>query len=142
MIVPNSLSDERDLDELVEGALFLRRLAATAALSEIIETELVPGSGMQSRDEIVQDIRQRASSVFHRVGTCRMGPDRASAVVDSRLRVHGIDALRVIDASIFPALTSGNTNAPTIMVGEKGADLVLEDAASLPERNKSRACGA
>lgn len=128
VIVPNSLSDEPDLDELVDGAMFLRKLAATPALSRIIETELVPGSRVQSRDEIIDDIRARASSVFHPVGTCRMGPDPTSSVVDSRLRVHGLNALRVIDASIFPTLTSGNTNAPTIMVGEKGADLLLQDA--------------
>jgi choline dehydrogenase len=128
VIVPNSLSDERDLDELVDGARFLRKLATTPALSRIIENELVPGSRVQSREEFIEDIRERASSVFHPVGTCRMGPDPATSVVDSRLRAHGLDALRVIDASIFPTLTSGNTNAPTIMVGEKGADLLLEDA--------------
>ena len=74
------------------------------------------------------DIRARSYSVFHPVGTCRMGPDQAQAVVDHRLRVHGLAGLRVIDASIFPTVTSGNTNAPAIMVGEKGAALVLEDA--------------
>ena len=74
------------------------------------------------------DIRQRAGTVFHPVGTCRMGPDARHAVVDAQLRVHGLSGLRVIDASIFPHITSGNTNAPTMMVAEKGADLVLADA--------------
>ena len=74
------------------------------------------------------DIRQRAGTVFHPVSTCRMGPDATQAVVDARLRVHGLQGLRVIDASVFPAITSGNTNAPTLMVAEKGADMVLQDA--------------
>ena len=81
-----------------------------------------------SDEELVADIRARAYSVLHPVSTCRMGPDAAENVVDARLRVHGFAGLRVIDASIFPTVTSGNTNAPAIMVGEKGADLVLADA--------------
>jgi choline dehydrogenase len=79
-------------------------------------------------DQIVADFRQRASTVFHPVGTCRMGCDPQTAVVDNRLRVHGIQGLRVVDASVFPALTSGNTNAPTIMVAQKGAWDILETA--------------
>ena len=82
-----------------------------------------------SDDTIVEDFRQRCGTVFHPVGTCRMGPDRRDSAVDPRLRVHGVDGLRVIDASVFPNITSGNTNAPTIMVGQKGADLVLSEAA-------------
>ena len=77
---------------------------------------------------LVADIRARAGTLFHPSGTCAMGPDPASAVVDARLRVHGLEGLRVIDASVFPRVTSGNTNAPAIMVGERGAELVLEDA--------------
>jgi choline dehydrogenase len=88
-----------------------------------------PGAHVQTREQIVEDIRERCSSVFHPVGTCRMGPGPGDAVVDHRLRVHGIEALRIADASIFPSITSGNTNAPVIMVAEKAADLVLEDAA-------------
>jgi choline dehydrogenase len=94
----------------------------------VIAHELKPGAAAQSREALEDDIRQRASTVFHPVGTCRMGPDPAQAVVDASLRVHGLDGLRVIDASVFPHITSGNTNAPTIMVAEKGADLVLSDA--------------
>ena len=73
----------------------------------------------------MDDIAQRASTVFHPVSTCRMGPDPRQAVVDHELRVHGVSGLRIVDASVFPTLTSGNTNAPTLMLAEKGADLVL-----------------
>jgi choline dehydrogenase len=128
LIVPNSLSAPQDLDALVEGSRWLRRLAATPALEAVIECELKPGAQAQSQQELEDDIRQRASSVFHPVGSCRMGPDPRQAVVDARLRVHGLAGLRVIDASIFPHITSGNTNAPAMMVAEKGADLVLADA--------------
>jgi choline dehydrogenase len=127
-IVPNSLSDLEDLEEMIEGARFLRKLASTPALSGVIESETTPGPSVQAREDIIEDIRQRASTVFHPVGTCRMGPDAANAVVDARLRVHGVEGLRVIDASVFPSITSGNTNAPVLMVAEKGADMVLADA--------------
>jgi choline dehydrogenase len=128
LIVPNSLATEHDLAEMLEGVRFLRRLAATPSLSAVIDEEIAPGSGVQSEAELSDDIRQRASTVYHPVSTCRMGPDPTAAVVDPQLRVHGVTALRVIDASVFPTLTSGNTNAPTLMVAEKGADLVLGDA--------------
>ena len=97
-------------------------------MAAVIAEELKPGPSVQSDEERVADIRARCYSVFHPVSTCRMGPDPRKSVVDHRLRVHGLGNLRVIDASIFPAVTSGNTNAPAIMVGEKGADLVLADA--------------
>jgi choline dehydrogenase len=127
-IYPNFMSTDHDVEELLAGARFLRRLAATPSLASLIEAELKPGPAVQSDDELIADIRERAYSVFHPVGTCRMGLDPAAAVVDHRLRVHGLSGLRVIDASIFPTITSGNTNAPAIMVGEKGADLVLGDS--------------
>ncbi len=128
LIVPNSLATEHDINELLEGSLFLSRLAAMPALADVIETELEPGSPVQSREQLIEDIRRRASTVFHPVSTCRMGPDAQLNVVDPCLRVHGLANLRIIDASVFPTVTSGNTNAPTIMVAEKGADLVLADA--------------
>lgn len=127
-IQPNYLDDQRDLDDLIEGAKLLRRLASQAPLADIIAEELEPGSGCQTDEDMAADIRARASSVFHLSGTCAMGPDASSAVVDARLRVHGIGGLRVVDASIFPTLISGNTNAAAMMIGEKGADLILEDA--------------
>lgn len=127
MIEPGYLADERDLEELVEGAMFLRTLAGQAPLAAIIAEELAPGTKVTSRAEIAADIRARAGSVFHLSGTCAMGPEGRSSVVDARLRVHGVAGLRVIDASIFPRLVSGNTNAAAMMVGEKGADLILGD---------------
>lgn len=127
IIRPNSLGDPQDLERLLQGALWLRRLAAAPALADVIDSEIAPGAQAQTREALIDDIRQRAGTVFHPVSTCRMGPDATQAVVDARLRVHGLAGLRVVDASIFPAITSGNTNAPTMMVGEKGADLILED---------------
>ena len=81
-------------------------------------------------DALLHDARQRSGTVYHHSCTCRMGPDAASAVVDARLRVHGLDRLRVIDASAFPNLIAGNTNAPAMMLGWRGAALVLDDARS------------
>ena len=127
-IRPHYLSAPEDVAELLDGVRFLRRLAATPAMRSIIEEEIRPGPDVQSEDDLVADIRQRCGTIFHPVGTCAMGADPAQTVVDARLRVHGVAGLRVIDASVFPSVTSGNTNAPTIMVAEKGADLVLADA--------------
>jgi choline dehydrogenase len=132
-IVANSLSTANDVQEMLEATRFLRRLAATSPFDAVIERELMPGAEVQSEAQLLDDIRQRASSVFHPVSTCRMGPDPRNAVVDARLRVHGLERLRVIDASAFPSLTSGNTNAPTMMLAEKGAALVLEDAEARAE---------
>ena len=129
-IQPNYLDTEEDVAEMLEGVRFLRRVAATPPLAAIVERELTPGEEVAGEAALVADIRARAGTLFHVSGTCAMGPDPASAVVDARLRVHGLERLRVIDASIFPRVTSGNTNAPSIMVGERGSDLVLEDARS------------
>jgi choline dehydrogenase len=127
-IQPNYLSTAEDVADLLAGARFLRRLAATPAFRDLIEAELKPGPEAQSDADLIADIRGRAYSVFHPCGSCGMGPDPAGAVVDHRLKVHGVEGLRVVDASIFPTIPSGNINAPAIMVGERGADLVLEDA--------------
>ena len=127
-IQPNYLSTEEDVRELLEAAHFLRRLSRTGPMREIIENEIRPGTGITGDEELIADIRERSGSVFHPCGTCAMGPDAATAVVDARLRVHGLDGLRVVDASIFPRITSGNLNAPTLMVGEKGAEMILADA--------------
>ena len=126
-IHPNYLATDIDIQEMLEGARLMRRFAEAPSLARLIEAELLPGPHVRSDDDLVADIRNRAGTVFHPVSTCRMGPDASRDVVDARLRVHGMGGLRVVDASIFPTLTSGNTNAPAIMVGEKGADMILED---------------
>jgi choline dehydrogenase len=127
-IHPNYLSTDVDIQDMLDGSRLMRRLAATPALSTIIDAELAPGAAVQSEAEMIADIRRRAGSVFHPVSTCAMGPDPRRAVVDPGLKLHGIAGLRVADASVFPCVTSGNTNAPAIMVGEKAADLILQDA--------------
>jgi choline dehydrogenase len=127
-IQPNYLSTEQDVAEARAGNALLRALAGAAPLADIITEELVPGAQHQSDDALLEDFRNRADTVYHPTSTCMMGPDPATSVVDARLRVHGIAGLRVIDASVFPNITSGNINAPTVMVAEKGAAMVLEDA--------------
>jgi choline dehydrogenase len=126
-IQPNYLSTQQDVDEARAGNRLLRALAGAAPLADIITQELVPGAHLQSDDELLEDFRTRADTVYHPCSTCMMGPDPATSVVDARLRVHGVQGLRVIDASIFPNITSGNINAPTVMVAEKGAAMVIED---------------
>jgi choline dehydrogenase len=126
-IQPNYLSTEQDVAEARAGNRLLRALAGAAPLADIITQELVPGAHLQSDDDLLEDFRTRADTVYHPSSTCIMGPDAATSVVDARLRVHGVEGLRVIDASIFPNITSGNINAPTVMVAEKGAAMVIED---------------
>lgn len=125
-IRPNALSSAADVADVFEGAQLLRRIASAPPLAQIIESELQPGAALRTEAELLEDFRQRAGSVFHACGTCAMGPDPRRAVVDHQLRVHGIEALRVVDASVFPTLTSGNTNAPTLMVAEKAAELIQQ----------------
>ncbi len=126
-ITPNYLATAEDQQELVEGAKFLRRLADTPPLRDVIDYEYEPGPDVASDDQILEDIRNRADTVFHPTSTCMMGADPKTSVVDSRLRVHGVTGLRVADASVFPCVIAGNTNASTIMVAEKAADHILED---------------
>lgn len=125
-IAPNYLSDPEDLHTLLAGARFLHRLAATPTLSAVIDTAIRPGPEAVDEEAHVAAIRANAYSVFHPCGTCRMGPDAGDAVVDAKLRVHGIEGLRVVDASIFPTIPSGNINAPAMMVGERAAALMAE----------------
>jgi choline dehydrogenase len=128
VIQPNYLSTEQDIAEVRAGNRLLRQIAASRPLADMITEELIPGPAVQSEEDQLADFRARADTVYHPTGTCAMGPNEAASVVDSRLRVHGTEGLRVIDASIFPNITSGNTNAPTVMVAEKGAAMTLEDA--------------
>ena len=126
-IHPNYLATEEDIQELLEAAKFIRLMSQTDALQKIIEQEILPGEQVSTDDEFVDDLRQRSDTIFHPTCTCKMGSDPSNSVVDQRLKVHGLENLRVIDASIFPNITSGNTNAPTMMVAEKGADIILKD---------------
>jgi choline dehydrogenase len=127
-IQPNALSSAEDIEEVYEGARLLRRISGAQPLAGIIESELKPGAQVMSDADVLADFRARAGSVFHSCSTCTMGPDPRTAVVDHRLKVHGVAGLRVVDASVFPVVTSGNINTPTLMVAAKGADLILEDA--------------
>ena len=127
-IQPNYLSSEQDVAEALVGCRLLRTLSRTAPLADIITEEIVPGKAVgDDNDALMDDFRSRADTVYHPTSSCAMGSDPRTSVVDARLRVHGIAGLRVIDASIFPTITSGNTNAPTVMVAEKGAAMVIED---------------
>ncbi|HXA20964.1 MAG TPA: GMC family oxidoreductase N-terminal domain-containing protein [Acetobacteraceae bacterium] len=126
-INPRYFSDETDRRAAVGGLRWIRKLFAAPALAKYVVAETVPGNVVQSDDELLDYVRQTGGTVFHATCTCKMGRDLL-AVVDDRLRVHGLERLRVIDASVMPAVTSTNTNAPTIMIAEKGAAMVREDA--------------
>ncbi len=126
-IHPNYLATQRDRETIVAGVKAMRGIFRAPAMARHIAEEIEPGAQCVSDDELLDFIRRRGSTTYHPVGTCRMGQDQ-NAVVDERLRVRGIAGLRVIDASIMPAVVSGNTNAATIMIGEKGADMILGDA--------------
>jgi choline dehydrogenase len=126
-INPRYFSDEADCRAAVGGLRWIRRLFAAPALANYVVAETVPGKDVQSDDELLHFAKQTGGTVFHATCTCKMGRDLL-AVVDDRLRVHGLQGLRVIDASVMPAVTSLNTNAPTIMIAEKGAAMVREDA--------------
>ncbi|HJS84032.1 MAG TPA: choline dehydrogenase [Acetobacteraceae bacterium] len=123
----NFLRTEYDAQALIAGMRLARRIAAQPALAPYVAEETLPGPAVQSDAELLADIRARGVSNLHPVGTCRMGRE-VNAVVDPRLRVHGIRGLRVADASIMPVIVAGNTNAPSIMIGEKAAAMILEDA--------------
>jgi choline dehydrogenase len=126
-INPRYLSEETDRRAVVGGLRMARRLFGAPALEKYVVGETLPGSDVQSDDELLDYARQYGSTVFHATCTCKMGPD-GMAVVDDRLRVHGLQGLRVIDASVMPTVTSTNTNAPTIMIAEKGAAVILDEA--------------
>jgi len=122
-IDPNYLDDPYDLPKSIAGFRWGRKILAAPSFRPYIENELMPGIDKQSDEEIAEYIRKWSKTDYHPVGSCKMGQDK-EAVVDTQLRVHGLEALRVIDASIMPKLISGNTQAPAIMIGEKGAAIV------------------
>ncbi len=126
-IFANVFSTEGDIAEMLDAVKMLRRIAAARPLADLLDEELRPGPQVRTDAELIADIRARSGTVFHPACTCRMGPDPAHAVVDARLRVHGLDGLRVCDASAFPALIAGNTNAPAMLMGWLGAARILED---------------
>jgi choline dehydrogenase len=128
-IRPGYLSAPADLANLVEGVRLARRVAAQPALARLLVEETLPGPRVASDRDIADYVRRASGSVFHPVGTCRMGVD-AGAVLDPRLKVRGIAGLRIADGSVMPTLVNGNTNAACVMIGEKAADLVLQDARS------------
>ncbi|WMY06611.1 GMC family oxidoreductase [Paraburkholderia phenoliruptrix] len=135
----NALTTQKDIDEVIQGCELVRKVMASPALKAITVEEISPGPQVATREGFLQYFREQSGSIYHLCGSCAMGDDPRSSVVDARLRVHGMDGLRVVDASIFPNITSGNINAPTMMVAEKGADLILEDAAAEAARARDLA---
>jgi choline dehydrogenase len=125
----NYLQSEADVQKLVAAIKLMRQLIHTKVFDEFRGKEIAPGADVQSDAALEAYIRETCSTVYHPIGTCKMGTD-SMAVVDSELRVHGIEGLRVVDASIMPTITTGNTNAPTIMIGEKAADLIKAERTS------------
>ena len=126
-IIPNYLSTESDRKIAIESIKVARKIAQANSIKEHILDEFVPGNSFSSDDELLEVARNHSQSIYHPVGTCKMGNDKES-VVDDQLRVHGIKNLRVVDASIMPELVSGNTNAPTMMIAEKAAEMILNNS--------------
>lgn len=128
-IHPNYLATQTDCDTIVAGMKIARRICETDPVRALITGEYSPGPEVGSNDNeaILQWVRNNATTIYHPTGTCKMGQD-TMAVVDEKLRVRGVKGLRVADASIMPVITSGNTNAPAIMIGEKASDLILGEA--------------
>jgi choline dehydrogenase len=128
-IRPNYLATTVDQDAAVAGMKLSREIAGSDAMSALISEELVPGLAYQSDAELLDAARRIGTTIYHPTSTCKMGPEGdKGAVVDERLRVYGVDNLRVVDASVMPNVVSGNTNAPTIMIAEKASDMIREDA--------------
>jgi len=128
IIRPNYLATDYDRRVTLAGARFLRKLAATEPLAQCIAGERAPAAGAETDEELLAAARKGGSFSAHTCGTCRMGPDDdPRAVVDPRLRVRGVEGLRVVDCSIFPEMVSANTNGPVMAVALRAADLILED---------------
>ena len=127
-IQPNSLNTENDIEKVILGGRLCKKIMSTHAADQLVKEPISPDIRHMSDADIVRDFRARSGTVYHPVGTCRMGAAPDTSVVDPQLRVHGFLGLRVVDASIFPNITSGNTNAPTIMAAYYAADLILGTA--------------
>lgn len=128
LIDPNYLSTRKDIDEAIQGSRLIRAIMQAPALKAITVEEVLPGLAVDSDEAMLQYFRENCGSIYHLCGSCAMGIDPETSVVNHRLAVHGLQGLRIVDASIFPNVTSGNTNAAVMMVAEKGADLILEEA--------------
>lgn len=126
LVDPNYLSDPRDLKMTVKAVKLMREISRQPAFAAVGAKEFFPGNKVQTDDEIAEFIRAHGRTAYHAVGTCRMGGDDAS-VVDPRLKVRGIDGLRICDSSVMPKLISSNTNAASIMIGEKSSDLIISE---------------
>jgi len=134
LIHGNYLTTQKDIDEVIQGSRLIRSIMQAPALRAVTVEETLPGASVVPDGDdaaMLQYFRENSGSIYHLCGSCAMGLDPQTAVVDDRLRVHGIEALRIVDASIFPNVTSGNINAPVMMVAEKGAQMILADAAGL-----------
>jgi choline dehydrogenase len=134
----NYLSDPEDLEMMLECVRLSREILTQPAFKPFRGHEIFPGNEVSTRAGVVDFIRSKAESIYHPVGTCRMGQDE-NAVVDPQLRVHGIEGLRVIDASVMPTLVGGNTNAPTVMIAEKASDLILGQTGAIPAQQTAEA---
>lgn len=128
VIHPNLLGTDADMQVMLDSLRILERVAESRPMKDIITGRMRVKPGRLSDDELVDHVRSTAKTLYHPTSTCIMGSDPQTAVVDARLRVHGVQNLRVVDASIMPLVPSGNTNAPTTMIGEKGAEMLLQDA--------------
>jgi choline dehydrogenase len=125
-IAPNYLSAQADRDVAAKSIKLTRRIMATQAVAKYEPEEFLPGAHIQTDDELAREAGNIATTIFHPVATCKMGSD-PMAVVDERLRVHGVEGLRIVDASVMPTITSGNTNSPVIMIAEKASDMIRAD---------------
>lgn len=125
LIDPRYFSDERDLQTMIRGIRIAEKVLSQSALDDYRGARYLPETGLPTDDEIAQLLREMSETLYHPVGTCKMGTDEL-AVVDAELRVHGVAGLRVVDASVMPKIVRGNTNAPTVMIAEKGADMILK----------------
>jgi choline dehydrogenase len=129
-IDPNYLSTEHDQVEAIAGSRLVRDLAATSGLKRVTAEEVRPAQAVHDDETMLKFFREQSGSIYHLCGSCAMGSDTERTVVNNHLQVHGMSNLRVVDASVFPNITSGNINAPTMMVAERAADMILESAAA------------
>jgi choline dehydrogenase len=132
MLTPNFLTDEDDVRAMTSGIKQIRRIMATEPIASRVIEEHVPGPQVKTDQQLFDFMAETGNTASHQTSTCKMGRD-ALSVVDERLRVRGVGRLRVVDASVMPHVTSGNTNAPTLMIGAKGAAMINED--SVPQRD-------